>query len=529
MALKPAWSSGDPSEDQPSDPWFALALTAAFVCLAAPVVAHHEMWGDELQAWLIARDSASVPALFRHLKYEGHPGLWHLSLYALQRIVSPSPTAMQWLHLGIAAAAVAVVGLAAPFSRVQRALFALGYYPFYEYAVIARNYAPAVLLTVVACALVSRAPPRLGAAGVVLLLLAHTNVFGTITAAGLCAGLAAEWLIGRRRGAPHEGVRDRGLLLALGLGALGIVTAAWQMKPPPDYGFAVGWHLGFEYERLRLVLRIPAFAFLPVHPEVRDFWNRMIVGEHVWIKRAAIVLSLALLGWTARLAVRRPVAFAWYVCTVAACLAFYYAKYIGTLRHYGTLIVMVVAAHWLVFARTGRTAASKERGLRAAGVVFTAFLAVQAVAGVTTAWLDWRYVFSNAARVAALAERPDLAGCILAGTGTPTDVGVAAILGFMPPRRAYYVRTERFESYVIWDVRSMRRITDSLAVGRARRLAAEEGRGVLLIVPWPLAGVRGAPPLVGDFTGSAVPEDFYVYGVAPPDAAAARDACRLPR
>jgi hypothetical protein len=43
------------------------------------------MWLDELQAWLIARDSSSVIDLFKNLKYEGHPGLWHICLYLISR------------------------------------------------------------------------------------------------------------------------------------------------------------------------------------------------------------------------------------------------------------------------------------------------------------------------------------------------------------------------------------------------------------------------------------------------------------
>ncbi|HEU4587213.1 MAG TPA: hypothetical protein VFS11_01095 [Gemmatimonadales bacterium] len=514
---------------RPPDLYFAAGLTAAYFCLAAVVVAHHEMWGDELQTWLLVRNSGSLPELFHHLAYEGHPALWHLLLYALQHTVSTAPPAMQWLHLGIATATVAIVAAVAPFTRLQRALFAFGYYAFYEYAVIARNYGIGLLLTVIACALVARRRPAPLATGVVLFLLAHTNVFGTITAAALVAGLAAEWLIERRRHRPVGVDAKRAMPSAgalawmVGLGVLGVVTAAWQMKPPPDYGFAIGWHLRPNADLLRLTLRIPAFTFLPLHPVAHDFWGRTVVGEHVWLKRVTIVLSLALLAWTARVAARRPVALAWYVLTVLGCLAFYYAKYLGTLRHYGMLVAAVVVAYWLAFAGAEPSTSRRTPELRWASLVLTAVLALQALAGVATGWLDWRYVFSSAQQAAAAVGRANLSGCVLAGIGTPTDVGIAAVLGYLPgQRRAYYVRTERFESFVIWDIRSRRRVTDSAVVARSKRLAAETHNGVLLLVPRALPAMPDAPRFFAAFTGSAVPEDFFLYIVRPPDEATER-------
>jgi hypothetical protein len=37
------------------------------------LLAHHEMWRNELQAWLLARDSDSLAELWRNTRYEEHP------------------------------------------------------------------------------------------------------------------------------------------------------------------------------------------------------------------------------------------------------------------------------------------------------------------------------------------------------------------------------------------------------------------------------------------------------------------------
>ena len=64
-----------------SDNRFALTLSTVFLIIGAVIAWHHEMWRDEMQAWLIARDAPSVIELFKILKrYEGHPSVWHLGL-----------------------------------------------------------------------------------------------------------------------------------------------------------------------------------------------------------------------------------------------------------------------------------------------------------------------------------------------------------------------------------------------------------------------------------------------------------------
>ena len=120
------------------DSHFALILTVIFLLASAFAISNHEMWRDEIQAWLIARDSTSLFDLFRNMKYEGHPPLWHICLMLLTRLTK-SPIAMQILHLFIASATIYLFARYSPFNNIQKILFTFGYFPFYEYSVISRN------------------------------------------------------------------------------------------------------------------------------------------------------------------------------------------------------------------------------------------------------------------------------------------------------------------------------------------------------------------------------------------------------
>ncbi|HXT22188.1 MAG TPA: hypothetical protein VN923_15650, partial [Thermoanaerobaculia bacterium] len=92
------------------------------------------MWRDELQAWMLARVSASPAALFANLRYEGHPALWHLLLWPLAHMTA-RPEAMQALHFVVAGLGVAAWLAWAPFPLPLRGLFALSYLPLFEYGV----------------------------------------------------------------------------------------------------------------------------------------------------------------------------------------------------------------------------------------------------------------------------------------------------------------------------------------------------------------------------------------------------------
>ena len=81
-----------------NDRRFAWLMTALFMLIAGFTIFRHEMWRDEIQAWMIASDSTSLPNLFHNLRYDGHPALWYLLLYAVSRFTQ-RPVAMQVVHL----------------------------------------------------------------------------------------------------------------------------------------------------------------------------------------------------------------------------------------------------------------------------------------------------------------------------------------------------------------------------------------------------------------------------------------------
>lgn len=96
--------------------WLIILLFFSFGLIG---IFHHEMWRDELQSWLIAKDSSSMVDLFNNLRYEGHPALWHSCLYLITRFTH-NPLAMQIFHLLLATGVIYVFIEFSPFTLFQK-------------------------------------------------------------------------------------------------------------------------------------------------------------------------------------------------------------------------------------------------------------------------------------------------------------------------------------------------------------------------------------------------------------------------
>ena len=163
---------------------YDLLLFILFFVLCAMGILKHEMWRDELEAWLIAKDSISISELLRNIKYTGHPALWYLCLHLLSKITS-DPIIMQLFHLVIAAGVIFVFLHYSTFNELQKTVFCFGYFPLYEYGVISRNYSLGVLFIFTFCALYCRKNKSYLFLAIALALMSHTNVYSLIIVLGL--------------------------------------------------------------------------------------------------------------------------------------------------------------------------------------------------------------------------------------------------------------------------------------------------------------------------------------------------------
>jgi len=498
--------------DDRYDQRFALLVTAVFGAAALFALTQHEMWRDELQAWLLARDSATPLDLMRNLKYEGHPGLWHGSMWLL-KFIAPVPVVMRALHWVIAVAAVYLVARYAPFTRLQRALFAAGYFPLFEYAAISRNYALGAALTFAACALFVRARPL--ALALVVGLMAHANLFAFI----LGIAFAAAWVADRL--SPHyrdEGRRtaERRAWLLPGLIVLTLfASAALQVFPPADIGLALGWHFGPDRDRLmEVVLALPT-ALFPFRQLTEHWWASAPVAKlPEWrVVLAPLAIAVSLL---AVLALRhRRSALVFLLVAGTGLFAFFYIKFVEGPNHSGHLYLALIAALWLGYGTADvelpQSAPRQRLWHLMSGPVLTLLLVAQAVAGLMAVWLEHRYTFSMGRATADYLRQQHLDAYPMVAE---PDFAATTVLGYLGKESAWFPRGERQGSFVIWDMKRRPAVTDSAVVAAADSISRSGHDTVVVLVNRELdpdaAGTELRP--VASFTGGVIyNEDSHIY------------------
>lgn len=131
----------------------AIFLTALFACwltFNGILLLGHELWRDEANVWLIARE-LSPAGLFREIKYQGHPCLWYLLVMPFAKAGFPFQT-ISVLSFLIMAAAAGIFVYKAPVSSASKLLVLASPVFSYFYPVVARNYCLiALLLLLLAC------------------------------------------------------------------------------------------------------------------------------------------------------------------------------------------------------------------------------------------------------------------------------------------------------------------------------------------------------------------------------------------
>jgi len=463
-----------------TDRAFALAGAALVVALAGLGASRHELWRDEMDAWLAARDAPTPWALFHAIRYGGHPATWYLLLWPLTRWPGDF-AAMQALSVAVAGAAAFLVLRLAPGPRWLRLLWVLGYFPVFEYGVLARNYGLSVLaLAGLAWAFGERRERPL-ALGALLGLSAWTTPHGLFLTVAVLAVRAAELALRP----PPEAERARAWGGAA-LGAAGIGLALLSIRTPPDAFFAGGWDLGFDADRLTFVLGTVVRAWLPLPGPGLWFWNTNVVVSAL-PAGAVAGLGVALLAGALVLLRRTPVAAALLAVGALGLLAFSYLRLVGYLRHHGFLWLCLGFAVWVAAAERRRREAPDARGAGRLGQAAFALLLAAQVAGAAIALSsDLGLRFSAAEATADRIRAAGLEALPLVGV---FDFTAMNVLGHLDGRRAYYPNGERWGSHILFDEARAQAVE---AWPAAERFVA--GRGEPALVVLDVFTMRAQPP-----------------------------------
>ena len=508
------------------DRHYALGLTVLFLAIGAFTASHHEMWRDEIQAWLLARDSTSVFNLFANLKYEGHPGLWHLCLMPLSRITH-SPIMMQMLHLLITGVTVYLFVRYSPFNWFQKLLFCFGYFVLYEYAIVARNYALGLLLITVLCVLFKERYKRFIWVGCVLFLLAHTSVHALIVTIGIGIALCCEYVFAGRLLRPlNEEIaaveNKRSIWIGFALIGVGILTAVLQLNPPPDTGFAVAWNFNYESKRVNDIVKLISRAYLPVTRPVSGFWGSNLLTTYPLFQTIQVPLCYFLMLLSALLFFKRPTALLTYLISTFGLLVFFYVKYHGSIRHHGFLFLTFLMCCWIYrdcsaihLGKSEQQAVGStlDRVSNMAGTgLVTLLLICHALGGITAIRMEHRHIFSYGKLTAEYIKSQGMQDHLIVAE---KDSATSTVVGYLPKRQVYYPRGSRLGSFVRWDKTRDHSVSKRRVIEEALKLSSQNTQDVLILLNYALSTKlceqHNLTSLV-KFTGSVVgDEGFHLY------------------
>lgn len=360
---------------------------------------HHEPWGDETDVWVVGRDGG-LPAIFAFTAYRGTPALWYVVVWPFAASGAPY-FVQQILHLAIAWAAVLLFLRFAPFPRWVRALFALSYFPAFEYSAVARPYALLMLLLFfIAHQWRTREeqPIRLAIA---IALLANTTLYGLIIAAVLGALLLLEW----RRWTP---------ILIMLAGGLVCVAQLWPRA---------GGQKVYTHATLETVWYTLAAAFFP---EMRQADGLML---------AIPILLIVLFAIS-----RQVVPLLFLIGTLAFLMVVYVYVWMGGIRHAGIVTLVVIAAVWM--AKTYGPLRGEKLAMIALSVAFA-----WSVYAAGNAWVSEKNLnFSDSRGAGMFLQKVDPDTQLVA----PLPMSVTA---YLPGRRFWYASLGEYGTYTTWDAR----------------------------------------------------------------------------
>ena len=457
-------------------PWAALAIAAGCGLIAT---LNHSPWRDEMNVWLIARDSPTLAALVENIHYDrAHPGLWHLIVAALHTGFG-HPLAMQVFHWLLAMGSLTLFWRCSAFSQGQKWLFTFGYLPFYEYSVIARNYAVAMFLLFASCALwPTRRRAYWPLAGLVV-LLANSNVYALWMAISITLTLALEFLFEAKRPRPWLDIMGSSLLIVVGC-----AVSLYFILPPSDVANSALGESFFYFDLDRLLSTVGRFfaGYYTVIPNRRRLLD-VVVCTLVAIA-AFVLVSLHL--------IKKPYALTFYLAANGLILGFTYAKFMPRfIRHFGNFYLVLFAALWLAqqfaessaitrrWPRLESWSAQSRRGFR---LILTTVLVVNLVSGLYWFGLDLAVPYSAGRAAAAYIRQADLQTTFMVGS---RDAELAPLSGHLG-RRIYYPERQELGSYTLF-FKGDRQDVDQAEVMRQVSELLPTHPEILLVLTDPLA------------------------------------------
>ena len=499
---------------------FESLLLLVFFALGLLGILNHAMWRDELNGWLIARDSTSLGEFWNNIRYEGHPILWYACLYLLNQITQ-NAIAMQLFHLLLASIGMGLFIYFSPFSRLQKLLFTLGYLPIYEYLLISRNYAIGVLFLFAFCTLFQTRQKSYLWLALILAFLANTNAYCLLITIALTITLIFEYISSKYLDLKINASLQNALSSLL-IVTVGISISLLLLIPPGDstlQGGADQWFLQWDFHRFNQALT--------------RIWNSYILvlvpgdSKPLDVFLFAII-SLGILSFTITIFLEYPIVLCSYLIGTGGIVLFTYLKFLGSARHYGHLYLILITAFWLtkfyspstlltqfIIKINSKTTSIFTRWLSWTKKYKTTFIMIilyaQLAAGIVSFSRDIFLPYSASRETARYIQENYLNDYLIIGS---EDFAISPISGYLQ-KKIYYPETQQQGSFVLFN-QQRKIVNDQEILVQVEKLIEQNQKPVLLILNHPLNVSQSGLTIkkIREFTHSFIGNEvYYLYQI----------------
>ena len=360
-----------------------------YVVAAGFGIAHHELWGDEIHSWNIAKASGSISDLISNTRYEGHPPAWYLILWSISKFTH-NLVYVQIAQLLIASSVVFIVLFYSPFSFITRILIPFGYYFLFEYGILSRNYAIGVLPALCVCYILQKDfKHKLLLYYALLFFMSNTHLVALILAGSLHLYFLL-WTYGQKKNINN-------LFPHILLGILVFLPALYFIFPPSDSGLTVGILISkFDNQHLGIIAKTPLRTFIPVPAWWEyNFWNTQFLltlqGKNSMLRLLTLLLSIGVLGVVWLVLKDSKKSLTLFVANLILTFIVAVIFPLTTQRYIGFIFIGFIAAYWL---RCYELPVNRKNTW-----LINILMGIHVVAGVFTISKDIRLPFANSYRV----------------------------------------------------------------------------------------------------------------------------------
>lgn len=480
-----------------------IVLFVFFIVLGTVGILKHEIWLDEAQHWLLARDSESLKDFWMNTRYEGHPILWSFLLFVITRI-SHDPLYMQIIHLAIAIISAYYVVFRLGYTPIQKTLILSSYFMLYEYTVISRNYAILVLLFLIALKKLESKCSNPFALVLIIILLANTHLFGVM----LSISLFTISLVNKENFATINKYQSVALFVSLGLG---ISFAILRIIPPSDSSLLTNSSIQFSMVNVLRSLLMPLKGLLPI-PNFFDyhFWNSNLI-VHL-SKPIAGLISLLLLFLPMVVFKKRESLILFYLSTLQFML-FISISGFSAARYAGIVFILFIGCISLEQSLSGSVLSKKFIfPSRPSNYIVLIILSLQSVSGIYVFAQDFVKPFSEGKSVVRYLEKHGLNNRVILG-----EFCESTTISTYIKSKIFYIELNQFGSFCRWNWNDTFFRDDKALMNEVLNLADKLERKPLFIhyklLPLDDENARDFN-LIASFTESIIRnENFYIYEV----------------